>query len=370
MENIFDMHIFNENEDYKMINKVWPEDIAEKIYSYINSEQIPWKYGWKSNFHITDFGHWNYSFVDAKSSNSLDITDKLLETNTPVAEGWKYLNNTLFSNYVLIRCYVNGHTYGIEGYPHTDSQRPDDITLVTYMNKNWNRNYGGETILYYGNEIIHAELPKFNKGLVFAGKTFHGAKAVSRICPELRVTLMYKMGLKNADIKRDNLQKFITEIGAFNKKHANKKTLGEHLLNVYDLLKSKNIDDNVCLAGGSHSVFGTNVYKDSCLDVITERGKLEQIIGKEAALLSYIFYKIKRPQVLEKNIENFKGMLETNDNNYISVDEKQFQNLCFIEAANLADQKALNKYPKLHELWKKLPSNEEFKPTDYRKQYK
>ena len=73
---------------------------------------------------------------------------------------------------------------------------------------------------------------------------------------------------------------------------------------------------------------------------------------------------------LEKNIENFKGMLETNDNNYISVDEKQFQNLCFIEAANLADQKALNKYPKLHELWKKLPSNEEFKPTDYRKQYK
>ena len=364
--------IWSNVENFKTIDDLFPQELANNVLEYLNSENISLKYGWQSNKMLSDFGHWNYDFGKTDPSNTLDISEKILDLNSPISEAWKFLKTTYFDEYDLLRCYLNCHTFGTEGYIHTDSHRPYDLTLVTYWNEDWNRQYGGETMLFYENKIIHAEFPKFNKGLLFAGATAHCARGLTRICPALRKTMMFKMALKNQDEKRNNLQKFLQENGAFNIHHgrANKNSsLAGHLLRVYDNLKRINAPDEVCLAGGCHSIFGTNHFKFSLLDIKKDIKKLESIIGKEASRLVFLFNKINRPLELENNVtvKNFNGLLQSNDGGLISVSQNEFLNLCLMEIANLHDQKSLrqNKYPNLCGLEeaKKIKNNKDYLPT-------
>jgi SM-20-related protein len=45
-------------------------------------------------------------------------------------------------------------------------------------------------------DIVSAVYPKPNRFVVFSGNIPHVARGVSRTCPKLRITLMYKTGCK------------------------------------------------------------------------------------------------------------------------------------------------------------------------------
>ena len=152
-----------------------------------------YRYGWHSSNQVT-FGHWNLplSATGTKSDNRKDIRSELPEC---ILRLWESFQPMLLPNApVLIRAYSNGYTYGNEGYVHQDSQIPEDMTAIIFLNKEWNANWAGETAIFDDatGEIIKAVLPKWRRLLIFPSNLHHVGRGVSRICPHLRNVLVFK----------------------------------------------------------------------------------------------------------------------------------------------------------------------------------
>jgi SM-20-related protein len=326
----------------KQIAQVLPASLLKEVSEHIST--VPWRYGWASNKSI-EFTHWNHDFTGAPVYNSLDCAAELPE---PIKTAWHYIQSQFLGAQCLLRCYVNSHTYGVEGYPHTDSKRDADNTLVVYMNPEWRRDWGGETMVYDGYNIVHAELPKYNKGLVFPGAKTHQARSVTRICPAQRITLMFKFCAADTDTQRDRIQQFVTAVGAHKIKHSGG-TLAAHLLNTYDILKANDYDQVSCNAGALHSIFGTNAFKTEILK-LEDRAQVVNVIGEEAASLVELFHYIRRPHALERALATNTRLVDANTGNPITLTQAQLNRLCAIEAANLSDQKALKNYEHLRKL--------------------
>lgn len=319
------------------IKQVFPEELLTDVSKVIDT--VPWKYGWASNRNI-EFTHWNHDFAGANSLNGIDCADKLSGT---LKTAWQHIQDNITGPQALLRCYTNAHTFGVEGYPHIDSRREEDKTIVVYMTKHWQRDWGGETTVYDGDDIVHAELPKYNHGLIFYGNQYHQARSVTRICPAQRVTLMFKFCPHGIDPQRESLQRFLTLIGADKIKHSGR-NLWTHLLNVYDILKEHGYRTEICSAGGLHSVFGTNIFKTQTLTP-AHRTMVVNTIGDEATKYVELFSRIKRPATLESALKNKTLEVETISGATMTLSQIELNILCAIEAANLADQKSLNKYP-------------------------
>jgi len=321
------------------IAQVFPEDLLRSVSEHIDS--VPWRYGWASNRSF-EFTHWNHSFAKGSAENGLDISANLPE---PILRAWNHLKVNYLGDQTLLRCYTNSHTYGVEGYPHTDSKRDSDYTIVIYMNPEWRREWGGETTVYEDDTIVHAELPKYNRGLIFPGTKVHQARSVTRVCPAQRITLMFKFAPRNCDVQRDNIQRALTAVNADKIKHSGR-NLMTHLLNVYDILKAAGYDSETCGAGGLHSIFGTNAFKTATLGS-EHRDIVVRIIGEPATKLVELFRDIRRPSALETALKTNTTSVATNDGKSLTLTQNELNSLCAIEAANLSDQKCLKKYPLL-----------------------
>lgn len=319
------------------IDQVFPTALLKDVSAVI--DHVPWRYGWASNKSI-EFTHWNHSFAKGGALNSVDIADQL---TGPIALAWQHIQDNITGPQDLLRCYTNSHTFGVEGYPHTDSKRDLDKTLIIYMNKHWQRDWGGETTIYHDDLIAHAELPKYNKGLIFSGTDWHSARAVTRICPAQRITLMFKYAPLHIDPIRCEIQKFLSLLNTDSVKHSGK-TLWTHLLNVYDILKAEGHSQEICSAGGLHSIFGTNAFKHQMLN-INQRHVVVNLIGEEATNLVELFHGIKRPQTLEHAVKNKTLQVELNSGEIKTLTQNELNSICAIEAANLSDQKSLKNYP-------------------------
>jgi hypothetical protein len=327
----------------KQIKQCLPVELIDIVEEYVRNSD--WKYGWRSNKTV-GFSHWNQDFGRGGTENTLDISGNLSE---PLVTVWNHLRTQHFPNSILIRCYANAHTFGVEGYPHTDSSRDQDSTVVLYLNKTWRREWGGETMVYNQDSIAHAELPKYNTALVFPGNQWHVAKPVSRICPELRVTLMFKVAPMDADPTRDNIQRFLVELGTNKIKHRNS-SLMAHLLRTYDSLKEQRYSDVICSAGGLHSIFGTNVFQHQTL-TMDSRARVAAVIGEEATELVELFSTISRPQTLETALSKGNQVLRLNSHKDVKVTQEQLNSLCAIEAANLKDQNSLEPYENIKKFY-------------------
>jgi hypothetical protein len=296
--------------------------------------QNRWSYGWYSNPKM-GFAHWNLDFTGAIPENGLDVT-KLLQP--PLFNAWNHISSMYLPKHRLIRCYTNSHTYGVEGYPHTDSKRPGDKTVIVYMNKEWKKEWAGETVIFEGDDVYQAQLPKYNRGFVFPGNKLHVSRSVSRLCPLQRITLMFKVTDEaTIDKTRDNIQEFLISLDTHKVIHSTK-TLCGHLLNTYDILKRANCSDTICKAGALHSIFGTNIFKQQTL-TMDDKQKVIDLVGQESFDLIEQFHKLDRPQALEDSLMTVSG---------------EYEPLYAIECANLIDQDSLKSWPKLQKYWNTL----------------
>ena len=321
----------------KRVSNVLPPELIEEVSRVI--ENVPWRYGWNSNRSI-EFTHWNHSFARAGALNTIDVSDQI---SGPIKAAWDHIQANITGPAQLLRCYTNSHTFGVEGYPHTDSRRAEDKTLLIYMNKHWQRDWGGETTVYHGDEIAHAELPKYNNGLIFHGADWHSARSVTRICPAQRITLMFKYCPLGVDPQRDKLQAFLTLIGADKIKHSGR-NLWTHLLNTYDILREHGYKTEICAAGGLHSIFGTNIFKQQTLTA-AQRVMVVNTIGETATQMVELFSQVKRPSTLETALKTNSLTVELNAGGTKTLTQIELNILCAIEAANLSDQKSLKNYP-------------------------
>jgi (p)ppGpp synthase/HD superfamily hydrolase len=156
---------------------------------------------------------------------------------------------------------------------------------------------------------------------------------------------MFKFAPYNTDPIRDEIQKFLTLMGADTVKHSGR-TLWTHLLNVYDILKAQGFKQEICSAGGLHSIFGTNAFKKQLL-TLNQTNVVVNLIGEEATELVKLFHIVKRPSTLEAAIKNNSLLVELNSGVTKTLTQNELNSICAIEAANLSDQKSLKNYPNI-----------------------
>ncbi len=307
-------------------------DELDKAYNYIDAAN--WTYGWPSNTDMP-YGHWNVDITNTSKSNPTDVSSSLPDELMPI---WKKLNAEFFKGTArLVRCYANRHTFGTEGYIHTDTTRVEDQTCVVYMDKEWQTNWGGETTFYNDDatDIVKAVVPKYGRIAVFAGTIPHCARSITRVCPKVRTTLMFKVTINPKAVyeSEELLTAFLNEVGA-NKLPHKRGSLADHLIRTYHIMRDAGAGDILALAGGLHSIYGTNVYKKPVLDVTTTI--VRDRFGPEVDRLVRLFNASDRPKCLE-----------TPDG---TLDELDLFLLRTIECANLYDQEELtaNRYPNLY----------------------
>ena len=322
----------------KVTDNIIPKDVLKACSIYL--DKANWSYGWPSNNEIP-FGHWNVDITKTTHNNPTDVASKLPKE---FKLAWEKINKEFFKDQALLtRCYSNRHTYGTEGYVHTDTERKEDHTVIVYLDEIWDTNWGGETI-FYNNErthILQAIVPYLGRVVVFPGNIPHRASGVTRICNKNRTTLMFKCTVDPKAIYDSEtlLLEFLKDIKADKKGHK-VGTLADHLLRVYHILKSFGANDILALAGGLHSVYSTTTYKTATLPYTSE--KIRDTFGPEVDRIVRLFSTIDRPKCLE-----------TPDKTLTDLD--LFLLRC-IECANLHDQDELNEetYPNLYKFSKEI----------------
>lgn len=316
--------------------------------------QEPLVYGSRSNFKTDPHGHWNRKFAAGGPDNLADVSDTLEadETVAPVNAAWTFLRDTRLTGSVLIRCYLNGYTYGTDGYFHTDSQRADEHTTILYVNDYWEPDWAGETVfLGGGGDIIKAVLPRRNRAVIFPSHVQHAGRAVSRKCMILRKTLIFKARQRRGN-DFEKLSGFLRKVGAVNRDHESGGTLHDHLVRTFSLLEGKGLERSVCFGGGLHAIYGTSAFgpgvltRDARADVASE-------FGERAEELAQLFSVLKRPSTLESppGLTPETAVVELVDGRTLDVGRSTFDDLRKIECANLADQGALARYRLLSGLW-------------------
>ncbi|MFN0020659.1 MAG: DUF6817 domain-containing protein [Pirellulaceae bacterium] len=81
------------------------------------------------------------------------------------------------------------------------------------------------------------------------------------------------------------LTDFLVNLGIEQVAHTQKHYLG-HLLNVYKLLQSSGYEEDICLAGLFHSIYGTEKFQGFKLP-LESREELTELIGSRAERLAY-----------------------------------------------------------------------------------
>lgn len=176
------------------------------------------KYGWKAaNKEMIDQGydqgHWNnyitpmpMSFME-NAPFDLSLMRSFRNKHPELLAMWTRMKDVIPEpeSRGISRIYVNGYTYGTDGYVHTDDQwihrryRETTETCLVYLNDVWDYQWAGETVCLDAEteEINKAVLPKWGRLFAFDSHVLHGARPVSRICKRLRTIIVFKTMTKN-----------------------------------------------------------------------------------------------------------------------------------------------------------------------------
>lgn len=141
------------------------------------------------------YKHFAGVVTDGREAVDPPAFEAALESAAPlVARLWRRLKATHLAGHKLTRCYANGYPAGSEGSLHRDSNIPTHFTAIYYPHLAWKPNYAGETVFFdhAEEEIIASVYPRPNRLAVFPGVIPHVARGASRVCPEMRITLMFK----------------------------------------------------------------------------------------------------------------------------------------------------------------------------------
>ncbi len=314
--------------------KVYDDAIEKQNLDALSAyaKKAKYTFGWKSHKNKEyDQGHFNHIVISMKKNEVEEDTDlSLVETfkqNKVVYDVWK--NICIKSGKrQLVRAYFNLYSLGTEGYIHIDDPRANEIvknkdiiqeTSLIYLTPDWNPDWAGETVIFDNNmDVLYATLPKYGRVLQFNGKLKHVGRGISRICNQYRIVLALKT--YRDEPKAEKAINFFRDLTA-NVAHS-RSTFFSHCFNIYNMLKEKGLEENVCLAGLYHSIYGTESFKTP-LNIDRETVRL--FIGKYAENLVYQFCTI-RPR--------FKSIVSNTN----GLDFIEHYHLGCIEEANLIEQ--------------------------------
>lgn len=145
------------------------------------------------------YGHWEYPIVSVELTAPRDVgaeLEALDDTLDPIRQAWHRTRELLPAGSQTVNCYINGYTYGTDGYPHYEVPPPlaaEQRSILIYCCPRWEPAWGGETVFFDDDgDVSAAILPKPGRVLVFRGDVLHVARAPSRFCPMERRVLVFK----------------------------------------------------------------------------------------------------------------------------------------------------------------------------------
>lgn len=178
----------------QLIDGALPVELYTELQRY--ASRIGWQFGWNtpSNVHSR---YWHHEVGYGAKANTEDVSDRVRTHPEPaLALYLDWLKSQLVvKNARVLRFYFNAHTYGTDGWPHTDADRPGELTAVLYLNGQWKPEWCGETVVFNGRgDIIASVLPAANRLLTFPSDWLHAPRPLSKSFEGLRVVLVAKMG--------------------------------------------------------------------------------------------------------------------------------------------------------------------------------
>mgnify|MGYP001193497478 FL=1 len=180
--------------DQNMLRNLWGSTVC----------QPKWFFGQKSNGD-TVYPMWAQGFYDTFNNRyKPDIEQYVVQV------GDAFLD-ICGDEYIMVRNMLCGNTFGQDGDIHDDWLVPgESLTGVLYLNRRWQDNWGGETVVYDRNDPSKLEISKFEAGklIVFDGSNPHIGKGPQRACGELRCIIAMQAVKHSAWEKHlDNMRK-------------------------------------------------------------------------------------------------------------------------------------------------------------------
>lgn len=281
-------------------------------------------YGWPSTHDKKDFGHWNKLVLKSAKHYLIDNTHlQFMRKHPEVQTIWNIIQSKI-GRRKLLRVYINGYTYGTDAYIHKDdgwvNETYGDGTLsesvVVYLNETWDPDWSGETIVLGDDgEIEKSVLPKRNRVFAFDGNRPHGARPLSRSCPELRKVLVFKTLAMSAPT---------TEIDYVNRLYDGNSRLFYIAFKMSIAAHEFGYSKDVCLAALFHAVYDFEG---------TPRDSIKDIIGESAEQLVHDFH------------------------NKVNMDSPEMMRLEFLWC--LRNNKDGSKSQRLEELWPQIQKLEQ-----------
>jgi len=164
--------------------------------------QPRWYFGQKSN-NDTVYPMWAQGYYNGfKGEYKQDTQEWVREVGDRFME-------ICGDEYTLVRSMLAGNTYGQDGDIHDDWLVPgESLTGVLYLNRRWQDNWGGETVVYNREDRSQTEISKLEAGklIVFDGSNPHIGKGPQRACGELRCIIAVQA------VKQDAWQKHLDKM--------------------------------------------------------------------------------------------------------------------------------------------------------------
>ena len=156
--------------------------LTEKINSFCNDNDAPgWSCSGTSNEDNRDKVFW---FLNLEKDHFFnDILFRRIKF---------VIKELLDEDVEYNRIYLNGHTFGQQGYFHTDDDREEGRTLLIYCNDDWKVEYAGATVFADGDNFVTIYPDAFS-GVYFNGNIPHHSQPISKDFHGLRITLAYKL---------------------------------------------------------------------------------------------------------------------------------------------------------------------------------
>jgi len=162
-----------------------------------------WQYGHRSNGRRDRFCFWNAHFAGGSGSSRKNCEEQLAANSAcePVWRLWKLLEQGVLNGHEPLRVYANAHTYGVEGYVHQDNKDTENYySTIYYAHPVWHKNWCGDIVFYTpdGQDILRSVYPKPGRAVSFHGSIHHCARAPSRDCSELRISIVIKTQMRGS----------------------------------------------------------------------------------------------------------------------------------------------------------------------------
>jgi hypothetical protein len=133
----------------------------------------------------------------------------------------------------------------------------------------------------------------------------------------------------------DILENFLTSHGLDLLAPHTGRTYRDHLRATYLLLKANGYDEQVCLAGFFHSIYGTEEHEDNVLSP-DKREDLKQLIGLRAEKIAWLNCTTSRSSIYQ----SISDIGPCRDRHNDEISQEDFRDLCIVHYYEWIEQSA------------------------------